>query len=87
MKKFIVAFGFAAILAAASTASAQESVLVDSAPAAVSSVAVEAAPVWSGRYVQPGRQVRSSQRRGVFSGLIELERRKNAWLKRTFLGR
>jgi len=30
---------------------------------------------------------RRSSRGGVFSELIELERRKNAWLKRTFLGR
>lgn len=26
-------------------------------------------------------------RRGPIAGLIELERRKNAWLRRTFLGR
>lgn len=30
---------------------------------------------------------RRSSRGGVFSELMELERRKNAWLKRTFLGR
>lgn len=33
-------------------------------------------------------QVRSSSRstKGLFSNLMELERKKNAWLKRTFLG-
>ena len=35
-------------------------------------------------YTAPKRQ---SSRGGVFSELMELERRKNAWLKRTFLGR
>lgn len=36
------------------------------------------------RYSTPQRR---SSRGGVFSELMELERRKNAWLKRTFLGR
>ena len=30
---------------------------------------------------------RSSNRRGVFGRMMELERRKNAWLRRTFLNR
>jgi hypothetical protein len=29
----------------------------------------------------------SARRPGVFARLIELERRKNVWLRRTFLGR
>lgn len=36
------------------------------------------------RYTAPQRRSSSG---GVLSELIELERRKNAWLKRTFLGR
>jgi len=37
----------------------------------------------------PARSVSNSQRNsgGIFSNMMELERRKNAWLKRTFLGR
>ncbi|TVP99766.1 MAG: hypothetical protein EA381_08615 [Planctomycetaceae bacterium] len=38
---------------------------------------------------RPARSVSNSQRNsgGVFSNMMELERRKNTWLKRTFLGR
>lgn len=43
------------------------------------------------RYVQTqdgGYVARRTRRRpGLFRRLIELERRKNAWLRRTFLGR
>lgn len=38
---------------------------------------------------RPTRSASNGQRNsgGVFSNLMDLERRKNAWLKRTFLGR
>lgn len=45
-----------------------------------------AAPIRNPHYHYSAPQRRSS-RGGVFSELIELERRKNAWLKRTFFGR
>ena len=41
--------------------------------------AADAAPPRAGIYERP--------RVGVLTRLIELERRKNAWLRRTFLGR
>jgi len=41
------------------------------------------APVVNQRYYSAPRRKQSG---GVFSELMELERRKNAWLKRTFLG-
>jgi hypothetical protein len=45
--------------------------------------AVHDAPVVNQRYYSAPRRKQSG---GVFSELMELERRKNAWLKRTFLG-
>lgn len=87
MKKSVIAISAAVVLIIASTASAQESPAA-AAPVAASSVVVDgAAFAPSVRYVQPRRQVRSSRNGGVLSRLIELERRKNAWLMRTFLGR
>jgi len=52
--------------------------------AVIASETSPAAPVKYHRHYSAPSQ-RSSG--GVFSELIELERRKNAWLKRTFLGR
>jgi hypothetical protein len=41
------------------------------------------------RYQQPQQNYyyQEQERPGLFSGLMELERRKNAWLMRTFFGR
>ncbi len=44
------------------------------------------------RYYRPARrpllmQSGSRQNGSIFSNLMEIERRKNAWLRRTFLGR
>lgn len=84
MKNLVFAVGTAVILAAAGSACAQQ----PAAAGAVPSVAVEGTPVMSsGIYVQPRRQLQNSRQGGVLSNLMELERRKNAWLKRTFLGR
>ncbi len=40
------------------------------------------------RYSQPQQNYyQENERPGVFGGLIEMERRKNAWLRQTFFGR
>lgn len=76
----------------ANAMSAVESTVLDSGSVAAiqpSQVAIDtsvsATPVKS-YYHYP--QARSSARstKGFFSNLLELERKKNAWLKRTFLG-
>lgn len=84
MKNFVIAVGVAAIFAAAGSACAQPPTAAEAVPGVV----VDGTPVVSsGRYIQPRRQIQSSRQDGILSNLIELERRKNAWLKRTFLGR
>jgi len=41
------------------------------------------------RYNQPQQNYyyQENERQGFFSGLMEMERRKNAWLRQTFFGR
>ncbi len=40
------------------------------------------------RYQQPQQNYyQENERPGLFGGLIEMERRKNAWLRQTFFGR
>jgi hypothetical protein len=53
-------------------------------PASEGEVVYEAPVRHHHHYSAPQRR---SSRGGLFSELIELERRKNAWLKRTFFGR
>ncbi|WP_164101055.1 hypothetical protein [Candidatus Laterigemmans baculatus] len=84
MKNLVIAIGATAMLAVAGTACAQPPTVAAAAPGVV----VEGAPVISGeQFIQPRRQVQSSRPASLWSNLMELERRKNAWLKRTFLGR
>lgn len=89
MKKFLVAVAAAGVIGFASSADAQE--LASPAPVAMEApVAMDApATIVHGNHVYQGTtRVRTSNRRGGFlRDLIELERRKNAWLRRTFLGR
>ena len=80
MRKFLVAVAAAAMISLTSSADAQEPVAA--APMAAPAPIIQSGPV----YRSSTRSVRSS-RRGVFSNLMDLERRKNAWLRRTFLGR
>jgi hypothetical protein len=71
-----------------------EQAIVESESAAIA-VVEDAAPIVEDGYEAPiiNHQHRNfvpqrrPQRGGVFSELIELERRKNAWLKKTFFGR
>jgi hypothetical protein len=60
--------------------------VADSAVPTVDSESGYQAPIRHQHHHYSAPQRRSS-RGGVFSELMELERRKNAWLKRTFLGR
>jgi hypothetical protein len=54
----------------------QDSTVIESAPVVTS----ESAPIY--RTVRPSRK-----QNNVFGELMELERKKNAWLRKTFLGR
>lgn len=81
MKKFLVAIAAAGMISFASTADAQTPA-TEAAPVAAAAPIIQNAPV-----THSTRTVRSSRRGGLLSGLVELERRKNAWLRRTFLGR
>ncbi len=82
MKKFLVAVAVAGMISFASSADAQEPVAQAPVPMAAPAPVVQSAPMY-----QSTRTVRSNRRGGLLSGLVELERRKNAWLRRTFLGR
>lgn len=80
MRKFLVAVAAAGMISFASSADAQEPVAP--VPMAAPAPAVQSAPMY-----RSTRTVRSNRRGGLLSSLIDLERRKNAWLRRTFLGR
>ena len=83
MRKLIVAVAAAGMISFASSADAQEPVAQQATPMAAPAPVVQGTPMY-----RNSRTVRSSSRRGgFFSNLMDLERRKNAWLKRTFLGR
>lgn len=80
MKKMMLVLSVAAATSFASPAGAGQ-------PIGVQAGAMRSAPaVAAARYVrvQPGRRARSGR---LVSDLMELERRKNAWLRRTFFGR
>ena len=100
MKKMILAVCAAATIATAGAVTAAppmttptSSVLV--APPVINHTPVRApgihmqprAHVQPHGYVQPRPVVRGTRGAGFFSNLMELERRKNAWLRRTFFGR
>ncbi len=79
--KLAAAFFLGAAITATSTVNADQS--TDPTPVVIHSpaVATSTTPVYtrSRRYVAPSRS--------PLAQLMELERRKNAWLRRTFLGR
>ena len=81
MRKILVAIAVAAMISVAGSADAQ-SPAPEAAPAVIAAPVVQDTPVYT-----RSRSVRSSKRVGPFSKLMEIERRKNAWLRRTFLGR
>ncbi len=85
MKKIIVALAAAGMISFAGSANAQEAAAQEPVAAAINEVpAAQQASVYRTRST---RTVRTARRGGLLSNLIELERRKNAWLRRTFLGR
>jgi hypothetical protein len=88
MKRFILAAAAAAMFTAssASVSSADHTAVSvlnaeTTNQAATEVVVVESAPVMQSRRVYRRRPT------NVFQNLMEMERRKNAWLRRTFLGR
>lgn len=70
MKKILIALVAALAISFASDASAANAPIAKEAQ-----IAAPAANV-----------IAAKRRQGIFSKLIELERKKNAWLRRTFLG-
>jgi len=85
MRKFLVAVAAAGMISFASSADAQEPVPQAPVPMAAPAPVVQSAPMYQN--ARSTRTVRSNRRGGLLSGLVDLERRKNAWLRRTFLGR
>ncbi len=83
MRKFLVAVAAAGMISFASSADAQELEAPTPVPMAAPAQVVQSAPMST----RSTRSVRSNRRGGLLSGLVDLERRKNAWLRRTFLGR
>ena len=83
MKKFLVAFAAAGMISFASPADAQTPV-PEAAPVVAPVPIVQSAPVVRATST---RNIRTVRRGGFLSNLVELERRKNAWLRRTFLCR
>ena len=87
MKRFILAAAAAAMFTAssASVSSADHTAVsvlnAETTNQAATEVVVESAPVMQSRRVYRRRPT------NVFQNLMEMERRKNAWLRRTFLGR
>ncbi len=72
MMKYLFACMIAVALTVAGTASASQA----PAPLEITPVVQSSAPMLVG----------NKKRTNIFQRLLELERRKNAWLKRTFLG-
>ncbi len=82
MRNILVAVAAAGMICFATSANAQEAA-ASAAVAAPAPAVTQSAPVY-----RNSRTVRRNRRSGnFFSDLMELERRKNAWLMRTFLGR
>lgn len=87
MKRFFLVAAAAALFTAssASVSSADNTAVsvlnAETTSQAATEVVVESAPVTQTRRVYRRRPT------NVFQNLMELERRKNAWLRRTFLGR
>ncbi len=77
--KLVATLALGAALAAVSPATAEEH--VTHSPT-VTTVYTTPAPMSTRRVYSQSRSSRS-----VFGQLMDLERRKNAWLRRTFLGR
>jgi len=83
MKKFFVAVAAAGMMSFASSADAQTPT-PEAAPVVATAPMVQSTAVVR---TTSTRNVRSVRRGGLLSSMMELERRKNAWLRRTFLNR